>query len=342
MPPVLRLYFRSVAAIALSCYFPARSINMDRFFPADGRDISAGKRLAATLRASGRGRARRESEEQIPRQLEPRFCRDDRHDEPQHAIAAAIRRQGSQVDARQGSQGHANRAPSVHGKWSLGDRARSGDQASLGDQSRSRANPQFRVSRGATHQIYSTHVSSKFHANPLKTNNRCLHKPQQKTQPVHADIFCATGGSISAGCRAEGRGATFNSSPRRGATLRPMAPNYSTHVPSNFRANSLKTNKSGTREVTHFSRVEFRGNESQPYPERSRRATNHQSLITNHAVPSLLSSAEALRIIFRCMIVVLYKRNFFEPGEPRWALLFLGPKTIHISQSSKAFRREND
>jgi hypothetical protein len=42
------------------------------------------------------------------------------------------------VDARQGSRRHAKRAPSVHGKWSLGDRARSGDQASLGDQAASR------------------------------------------------------------------------------------------------------------------------------------------------------------------------------------------------------------
>ena len=308
---------------------------MDRFLPADGRDISAGKRSTATLRASGRGRARRESEEQIPRQPEAGFCRDDRQEEPQHAIASI--------------------------------------------------------------QIYSTHVSSNFPANSLKTNDWCPYKPQQKTRPVHADIFCATGGSISARCRAKDRGATFNSSSREGATHRPMAPNYSTHVPSNFRANSLKTNDGCTYKVTHNSQRDVRllgrggtgpeqgrGNpamsnavasspfaplrppvpsavEGREFP--ASLATRHLPLATNHSQetarlprplsrddckprrhprPSLLSSAEALRIIFRCMIVVLYKRNFFEPGEPRWALLFSGPKTIHTSQSSKAFRREND
>ncbi len=319
---------------------------MDIFLPADGRDISAGKRSAATLRASGRGRAQRESEEQIPRQPEAGSCRDDRQEEPPHAI-------------------------------------------------------------GVT-QIYSTHVSSKFPANSLKTNDGCPYKPQQKTRPVrpgrfcgtrpvHADIFCGTGGSISARCRAEGRGATFNSPSREGATHRPMAPNYSTHVPSKFRPNSLKTNNWCTYKVTHNSQRDVRllgrggtgpeqgrGNpamsnavasspfaplrppipsavEGREFP--ASLATRHLPLATNHSQetarlprphpkgdckprrrprPSLLSSAEALRIIFRCMIVVLYKRNFFEPGEPRWALLFSGPKTIHTSQSSKAFRREND
>jgi hypothetical protein len=60
MSPVLRLYFRSVATLSPSCYFPARSINMDtrqgsqstasrarEIKPADGRDISAGKCSAA-------------------------------------------------------------------------------------------------------------------------------------------------------------------------------------------------------------------------------------------------------------------------------------------------------
>jgi hypothetical protein len=42
------------------------------------------------------------------------------------------------------------------------------------------------------------------------------------------------------------------------------------------------------------------------------------------------------------MIVVLYKRNFFEPGERRWALLFSGPKVGHPSKPYRAIRREND
>jgi len=72
---------------------------------------------------------------------------------------------------------------------------------------------------------------------------------------------------------------------------------------------------------------------------------NHESRITSHApeaLPNLLSSAEPLRIVFRCMIVVLYKRIFFEPSAPCWALLFSGPKAGDPSQPYKAIRREND
>jgi hypothetical protein len=317
----------------MSCYFPARSINMDtrqgsqstasqagEIKRAVGRDFSAGKRSAAS-------RAQRER-------------RETRTDPHARAAAAAIR---------------------------------------VG--SRSRANPQCRMSRGTVNRpltnrrsisrlsapipghsncipsprsaapIYSQHVSSKFHGNPLKTKDRCPYKPQQKVRPVHPTCpdagrgrFCGTGG----------------------VTHGPILPIYSTHVPSNFRPNSLKTNDGCICKVTHKSPCVRRGFfgwtrvshtvESSPFAPlqllvpsavEGRESpgpslTNHKSLITNRAVPSLLSSAEALRIIFRCMIVVLYKRNFFEPGEPRWALLFLGPKTIHTSQSSIAFRREND
>ena len=105
MPPVLRLYFRSVATLDPSCYFPARSINMDtrqgsqstasrarEIKAADGRDIGAGKR-SATIRA------RRESEEQIPRQPEARSCRGDGQEEPPHAVAA-IQNYSTQVSSK--------------------------------------------------------------------------------------------------------------------------------------------------------------------------------------------------------------------------------------------------
>ena len=145
-----------------------------------------------------------------------------------------------------------------------------------------------------------------------------------------------------------------------GANRATIAPNYSTHVPSNFRSNSLKTNNWCTREVTLKSgrseRFAERGftpavNDavaSLPFAPLHLREfpgaslTNHRSLLTNHPVASLLSSADALRIIFRCMIVVLNKRIFFQPGAPRWASLFSEPKTSCPSHSYTAFRREND
>jgi hypothetical protein len=201
----------------------------------------------------------------------------------------------------------------------------------------------------------------------------------------------------------------------------PAAPRQITRhtMQSKFEANSLKTNDGHPHKVTHFSRGKIRENESQCYPERSRRVTNSRpaprstsltpnpsplipailidtpairnalnsnqsnaaiisnrhrsrvpltvefapfapsrsrgfpgSSLTNHgsritihapeALPNLLSSAEPLRIVFRCMIVVPYKRNFFEPGERRWALLFSGPKVGHPSKPYRAIRREND
>ena len=327
---------------------------MDRFLPTAGWNSSAGKRSAATLRASGRGRARRESEEQIPRQPQAGLCRDDRQEEPQRTIDSI--------------------------------------------------------------QIYSIHVSSKFHANSLKTNDRCPFKPQQKAGPVRPARHDPMTGLPRPRRVALGRSIVIPPAlTQEGSEHRESrggAPNYSTHVPSNFRANSLKTNDGRTCKVTHKTcesisagcRAEDRAatikSSSQELrhacfvgpggtcPEQGRGnaaiseavaslplalidprefpaslATRHLPLATNHShetarlprplsrddckprrhpCPSLLSSAEALRIIFRCMIVVLYKRNFFEPGEPRWALLFSGPKTSHTSQSSNAFRREND
>jgi hypothetical protein len=134
-------------------------------------------------------------------------------------------------------------------------------------------------------------------------------------------------------------------------------------LPSNFRPNSLKTNDRCTTYSTHFSRrrVCFVGRGFNPAisdagaslpfaPVHPREfpgslLTNHQSRITTHApeaLPNLLSSAEPLRIVFRCMIVVLYKRNFFEPSAPCWALLFSGPRAGHRSQPYRAIRREND
>ena len=250
-------------------------------------------------------------------------------------------------------------------------------------------------------QIYSTHVSSKFPANSLKTNDRCPYKPQQKAGPVRPARHDPMTGLPRPRRVALGRSIVIppalTQAGRDHRESRGGAPNYSTHVPSNFRANSLKTNNWCTYKVTHNSQRDVRllgrggtgpeqgrGNpamsnavaslpfaplrppvpsavEGREFP--ASLATRHLPLATNHSQetarlprphpkgdckprrrprPSLLSSAEALRIIFRCMIVVLYKRNFFEPGEPRWALLFSGPKTIHTSQSSKAFRREND
>jgi hypothetical protein len=134
-------------------------------------------------------------------------------------------------------------------------------------------------------------------------------------------------------------------------------------LPSNFRSNSLKTKDRCTTYSTHFSRgrVCFVGRGFNPaisdagaslpfalvHPREfpGSPLTNHQSRITAHApeaLPNLLSSAEPLRIVFRCMIVVLYKRNFFKPSASCWALLFSGPKATRPSQPYKAIRREND
>ena len=174
MSPVLRLYFRSVATLAPSCYFPARSINMDRSFPPmGGTSVQASVRQRPFVPQGGAEHGAR-AKRQIPRQPEAGLCRDDRQEEPPHAIGAI--------------------------------------------------------------QIYSIHVSSKFPANSLKTNDRCPYKPQQKTRPVRPARHDPIRIVIPSEHR-ESRGG---------------APIYSTHVPSNFRANSLKTNDGCTREVTHF------------------------------------------------------------------------------------------
>jgi hypothetical protein len=55
---------------------------------------------------------------------------------------------------------------------------------------------------------------------------------------------------------------------------------------------------------------------------------------------ALISSAVAPRIVARRMIVVLHKRDFFEPSEPRWASPFMGAPLL--ADDAAAARRRND
>jgi hypothetical protein len=181
--------------------------------------------------------------------------------------------------------------------------------------------PQRTVLR-TTRQFTRHTLSSKFRRTSNKTNDRGLRQVTHNARVGSATLVA-----------------------NRASTV----PNYSTHVSSNFRSNLLKTNNWCTHDVTLITGLPVstvsRAWEISPRLRRDESKScriSHRGPSRMLARPSLLSSADALRIIFRCMIVVLNKRNFFQPGAPRWASLFSGPKNIRTSHSYKAFRREND
>jgi hypothetical protein len=134
-----------------------------------GRDLSAGKRSTAS-------KARRESEEQIPRQPEAGFCRDDRAEAPQRAITA-IQIYSQHVSSKfpANSLKTKDRCP-----YKAQQKARpvypARRDAKIGLPS------EQRESRG-NEPIYSTHVPSKYRPNSLKRNDGCTCKVTLKQRP---------------------------------------------------------------------------------------------------------------------------------------------------------------